>query len=219
MHNGGWLVLDSTPESSASAADDDSWLASLEDLSDYVSQLWNSYIIGLNPDRQRQAIYMPLAEGGSLIKSVWSSIQESAESLARRIGHFWGRNGSVDDIHAPAWPLFLFLASLATAAIGTFMPFRRWYRRQIQKRRGGARRRLRVAPKWLSIADSKPFWRGAGSCAVSARRSANWRKSRLPNGARRRRAARRGNRLGASSMHFIACGLAAWPWTAGKRPQ
>lgn len=133
MRNGAWLVLDSTPESATAAADDDSWLTSLEDLSDYVSQLWNSYIIGLNPDRQRQSIYMPLAEGGSLMKSIWMSIEASAESLARRVGHFWGRNGSADDSDGPDWALFLLLVSLITGTIAMYLLARRWIRRWIRR--------------------------------------------------------------------------------------
>jgi hypothetical protein len=89
----GWLTLDPTP-----AADDSSlfdrrgFLNILADLGDYMKHLWSNYVVGLNAERQREAIYRPLAQfatnaeelaGGqrSVLTLLWQWLVANALSL------------------------------------------------------------------------------------------------------------------------------------------
>ena len=54
---------DPTPAADASGAfDRGGWLNALADLGDYLKHLWSNYVVGLNAERQRDAIYRPLAQ-------------------------------------------------------------------------------------------------------------------------------------------------------------
>jgi transglutaminase-like putative cysteine protease len=86
----GWLTLDPTP------AADEGWgfdrggfLNALADLGDYMKHLWSNYVVGLNAERQRDAIYRPLAqiatnveqlvEGGQGVPAaIWQWLRTSA---------------------------------------------------------------------------------------------------------------------------------------------
>jgi transglutaminase-like putative cysteine protease len=57
---GAWLRLDPTPE--AEQKFDPGALAPLADTADFLENLWNDYVLGLNFDRQRDAIYRPIVE-------------------------------------------------------------------------------------------------------------------------------------------------------------
>jgi transglutaminase-like putative cysteine protease len=89
----GWLTLDPTP-----AADDGSlfdrsgFLNIIADLGDYFKHLWSNYVVGLNAERQREAIYRPLAQfasnaeelaGGqrSVLTLLWQWLVSNALSL------------------------------------------------------------------------------------------------------------------------------------------
>ena len=59
----GWLTLDPTPAADASGAfDRGGWMNALADLGDYLKHLWSNYVVGLTAERQRDAIYRPLAQ-------------------------------------------------------------------------------------------------------------------------------------------------------------
>jgi hypothetical protein len=71
--HGAWLRLDPTP---ADAELDEAAIAiplleQLGDVLDYVQILWTDYVLGLNSDRQRTAIYQPLVEAAS---GFWESL-------------------------------------------------------------------------------------------------------------------------------------------------
>ena len=59
---GAWLRLDPTPAevSTAEAMMGITVLARLNHVRDYFQMLWDDYVLGLDPDRQREAIYQPL---------------------------------------------------------------------------------------------------------------------------------------------------------------
>ena len=58
---GVWLRLDPTPaDDEAELADGATFWERLTDVRDYLQLLWNDYVLGLDSERQRQAIYDPL---------------------------------------------------------------------------------------------------------------------------------------------------------------
>jgi transglutaminase-like putative cysteine protease len=62
----GWLTLDPTPATDDSSLFDRSgFLNIIADLGDYFRHLWSNYVVGLNAERQREAIYSPLAQFAS----------------------------------------------------------------------------------------------------------------------------------------------------------
>lgn len=137
LHHGAWLVLDSTPEGHAGAnVDTDSWLASFEDLGDYVSQLWNSYVVGLNSDRQDTVVYQPLAKGGEFIKNAWRNVELAASALADRIRHYSGRDITAEGEGVSTWPVYLFLALFVATLFAVYRIARRFRRAQAKRRRG-----------------------------------------------------------------------------------
>ena len=81
VRHGAWLVLDATPASpEGSEVQTESWLTPLKDLKSYIAQLWNSYVVGLNPDRQERIVYQPLAGVGETIRTRVARIEDSAPS-------------------------------------------------------------------------------------------------------------------------------------------
>jgi transglutaminase-like putative cysteine protease len=126
VRNGAWLVLDSTPASSAAASlAGDSWLSSFEDLNDYLSQLWNSYVVGLNTDRQDRLVYQPLVQAGDAIKKAWRAVEASAADLADRLKHYWIRSPAGAGEGFFIGPICLLLAIFAGAALGGYRLVRR----------------------------------------------------------------------------------------------
>jgi len=89
---GAWLRLDPTP-----ALDTDSatvfgvtWIARINHVRDYFQMLWDDYVLGLDPSRQREAIYQPLLARLSnsirnmLLSTEWREV--FANSFSQRIG-------------------------------------------------------------------------------------------------------------------------------------
>jgi transglutaminase-like putative cysteine protease len=136
VRHGAWLVLDATPGSSAATEMfARSWLSSFEDLQDYVAQLWNSYVVGLNTDRQERIVYQPLARIGEKIKDLWGQVELAAAHLADQIGYFWGREKTSDGEQSPTWPTFLMLALLAAVVYAAYRVARRFVRTKSKRGR------------------------------------------------------------------------------------
>ena len=134
--------LFSTPLRPAAPRDEvatDSWLSSFEDLGDYVSQLWNSYVVGLNTDRQEHAVYEPLARAGKMIKGLWRNVEVSAANVADWINSFWGPDETGKGEGISSWPVYLLLASFGAAVIGIYQLIRRFIRPKPKRRRHSAR--------------------------------------------------------------------------------
>lgn len=89
----GWLTLDPTPATDDSSLFDRSGILNIiADLGDYFRHLWSNYVVGLNAERQRDAIYRPLAQfatnaeelaGGqrSVFSLLWQWLVANALSL------------------------------------------------------------------------------------------------------------------------------------------
>jgi hypothetical protein len=72
--DGAWLRLDPTPADDDGAEDAIAVIPLLEQLGDavdYLQILWTDYVLGLNSDKQRAAIYAPLIE---VVSSFWKSL-------------------------------------------------------------------------------------------------------------------------------------------------
>ncbi|MBX3411670.1 MAG: DUF3488 domain-containing protein [Pirellulales bacterium] len=71
--NGGWLTLDPTIASLSAVDRSSNWLAiaSLRQFTDYAQYLWSSYVVGLDANRQMEAIYQPI---GAAFLSVYRAL-------------------------------------------------------------------------------------------------------------------------------------------------
>ena len=137
VRHGAWLVLDATPASpEGSEVQTESWLSPLKDLKSYIAQLWNSYIVGLNPERQEQIVYRPLADAGQAIKAAWMRVRQSAQTAAAWYRNLWGRDEKVDAEMNSDWPMYLTLLLFAAGVIGIYRIVRRFLRGKPKKRRG-----------------------------------------------------------------------------------
>lgn len=65
--NGGWLRLDPTPGGGANA----NWFLPVRNGLDWMESAWSMYVMELDCERQRDAIYKPIAEAA---KSVWKEL-------------------------------------------------------------------------------------------------------------------------------------------------
>jgi transglutaminase-like putative cysteine protease len=67
----GWLTLDPTPGADDSAAYRRGGLINaIADLGDYLKHLWSTYVVGLNAERQNEAIYRPLSQMADNVKQL-----------------------------------------------------------------------------------------------------------------------------------------------------
>jgi transglutaminase-like putative cysteine protease len=135
--HGAWLVLDATPLVSIGGTfGEGSLLSSVADLADYVQLLWNTYVIGLNADRQNQVVYKPLTKFGHALEGLWKHPQEFFKSAAAEIHHWFEH-----DENAPAGGWRWRVAAIVVLALVCFL-FRRSLRRAIRwiwnKRRNDA---------------------------------------------------------------------------------
>lgn len=82
---GAWLRLDPTPEGQEDVGilGEIGWLDHLGEMVDYVQMLWNDYVVNLNPERQKEAIFEPLVDGSlqtaenMTSASAWQGLFES----------------------------------------------------------------------------------------------------------------------------------------------
>jgi transglutaminase-like putative cysteine protease len=75
---GAWLRLDPTPEAEQAGETASTPLA---DTADFLEGVWNDYVLGLNSDRQRQAIYRPVVDR---VRSISQKVQFTAQGLTDR---------------------------------------------------------------------------------------------------------------------------------------
>ncbi len=66
-----------------------SLLSNVADLADYVQLLWNTYVVGLNADRQNQIVYKPLAKAGHALQALWKNPQEFFKRAATEARHWF----------------------------------------------------------------------------------------------------------------------------------
>jgi transglutaminase-like putative cysteine protease len=91
--NGAWLVLDPTPGRADEALSDRYGMGALKRLLDLTQLVWTNYVLGLDSQRQQEAIYQPLLDRlEDALQSVTSEeareqIQQAlTELLAERLG-------------------------------------------------------------------------------------------------------------------------------------
>ncbi len=83
---GAWMRLDPTPADSDPVASfpGSQLLDRLGQFTDYIQVLWNDYILGMDPKRQREAIYKPLKDSTLLLNGHWW--QAFGSELIRKMG-------------------------------------------------------------------------------------------------------------------------------------
>jgi transglutaminase-like putative cysteine protease len=111
---GGWLQLDPTPEGRASSQA--GWWSPIGNAIQWFDYAWSYYVVELNYERQRNAIFRPIAQAFTfLYKSVFNT--QTWRNLYKHIGdalHLSGLPGAI------AWGL-LVAASLVSAALLGFL--------------------------------------------------------------------------------------------------
>jgi transglutaminase-like putative cysteine protease len=111
---GGWLQLDPTPEGRASSQA--GWWSPIGNAFQWFDYAWSYYVVELNYERQRNAIFRPIAQAFTfLYKSVFDA--QTWHNLFKRIGDALRLSGLPGVI---AWGL-LVAASLAGAALLGFL--------------------------------------------------------------------------------------------------
>ncbi len=111
---GGWLVLDPTPASGlAGTVADPTFFSSLGDFADYVETLWNSYVVGLNADRQKRMIYEPLGSARDALKQAWQNPLAMLSDLWDNLRRWWKNE---DHFAAGGWFRWQTLLVLAWVA-------------------------------------------------------------------------------------------------------
>ena len=69
---GGWLRLDPTPAGEGPQRQS-SWLAPMHDATDWLDGAWSNYVMDLDAERQREAIYGPIARAA---QAVWREVTD-----------------------------------------------------------------------------------------------------------------------------------------------
>jgi transglutaminase-like putative cysteine protease len=77
---GAWLRLDPTPEGEETSGPPA--MAPLTDTADFLESVWNDYVLGLNSDRQKQAIYRPVIQR---VQTFADNVQLTAQGLAGKL--------------------------------------------------------------------------------------------------------------------------------------
>jgi transglutaminase-like putative cysteine protease len=116
---GGWLQLDPTPE--ARAETKKSWLSPIGKTFQWFDYAWSYYVVELNYERQRNAIFRPIARAFAfLYKSITDA--RTWRDLYNRISDALRRSGLPG---AVAWGL-LAAAGLSSAALLAFLTWLAW---------------------------------------------------------------------------------------------
>jgi protein-glutamine gamma-glutamyltransferase len=143
--NGAWLILDATPYLSEDEAFADSFgIGALRRLLDLTQLVWTNYVLGMDSQRQREAIYQPLI--GRLEDALRSlTDEEGRERIRHALADFFGRRMGLSHgllswqgmlALLAAW---LLLVGLWKAVMLSARIMRRWFGR----RRADGRRKMR----------------------------------------------------------------------------
>lgn len=150
---GAWMRLDPTPTDpqEVQVAMALGWLSHLKSLQDYLQNLWQDYVVGLNSQRQREMIFRPLVDrtreglrGTVLSAAWWGAFQQS---LRNNLGL-----SSVEDFrqrwfHWRSVPLLMGVMLLGVGCwhLGRHPP--RWFRALLGGWISFGRRRKDVDPR------------------------------------------------------------------------
>jgi transglutaminase-like putative cysteine protease len=119
--DGAWLVLDPTPVVDiGDTFAQGTFLSSLADLSDSIQTLWNTYVIGLNSDRQDRTIYQPLTDFGRAVQNLASDPKQTVGDLFTHLKQ-WLSGGGDGSESGLDWYV---LAALVLLTIAAYIAYR-----------------------------------------------------------------------------------------------
>jgi transglutaminase-like putative cysteine protease len=116
---GGWMQLDPTPESEVKSQS--SWFSPIGKTLQWFDSAWSYYVVELNYERQRNAIFQPIVRACTFLYKSISNAQ-TWRNLFKRIGNALRLSGLPGAI---AWGL-LVATILAAAALLTFSCWFAW---------------------------------------------------------------------------------------------
>ncbi len=132
---GAWLVLDPTPILQADDVNaEKSFYSSLVGMADYMQMLWNTYVVGLNSDRQDKAIYQPLADFWHALQRLFSDPKKTLFDTAKHFWH-WLFGGGEAGAGKLDWYVVAALGVLIALAV-VLLKLIRWMARLISRRWG-----------------------------------------------------------------------------------
>ncbi len=148
--HGAWLRLDPTPSSSRTDSQRLGVTQKATDTFDYMEALWNDYVLNLDSDQQRRAIYEPLGKNisGLFNKSVderaWSEFfNETTRTVGVDTRNWWGSRWF-------DWSAALVISVAGGVCVALVNVFRLPTRVRLQQRRK-LRARRRVARKRIDF--------------------------------------------------------------------
>jgi len=155
LPNGNWLTVDPTPAASRTeaVAARQSIAPWLRPTLDFLHALWNGYVLGYDPERQRELVYQPLQRNTqglarSLAATSWSQWFQPTGAL--------GEDLSQERVSFPKMMFWLTLVALAGGSLGLLV----WRRRLALARvRSEARPKLDPSPAQPDLQDG-PRWAG-----------------------------------------------------------
>ncbi len=212
-----WLVLDPTegtqegPNTRGTGV-----VARLRQSMDYARMLWINYVASLNPKRQRQGIYEPLAAGieagvaNVTSLEIWRARLEALEGS--RLGKFW----SWYRRHWFSWRGGLVAIGFSLCAVGFVAATRAAVRACAGAAGWDAGSTTRTCPCWKCIAAWKPPCRAWAWCDRPRRRPTSLRWRPAANWPSASNCAAYRICRAALSTASTACASAAAPWTNRK---
>jgi hypothetical protein len=109
---GGWYRLDPTPASNRAA--NDGFFAPIDNALQWLNFTWSYYVVELNSERQRKAIFAPIADAAIDLKNFLFS-RETWDAFYERITDALQSSGAVG---ALAWTLLIVTVAAAIALAG-----------------------------------------------------------------------------------------------------
>ena len=94
---GGWLRLDPTTGNFASGAETKrTFFSGIKDIGQYAARVWTRYIVGMNSQRQQEAIYEPIVNGiksmmdpATFFQHIYRSITSVFKAIQNWLGGRW----------------------------------------------------------------------------------------------------------------------------------
>ncbi len=143
--NGAWLILDPTPGRTQEELADTFGMGALKRMLDFTQLMWTNYVLGMDSQRQQEAIYQPLVE--RLEDALQSFTNEEARErlrawLSELLGQRLGLSNGLLSWQGVVATLIvcLLLIGLAKMARAAFVRVRGWLARRASDKRRAARR-------------------------------------------------------------------------------
>ena len=134
---GGWLRLDPTP-AGAGHEQSASWMTPVHGAMDWLDAAWSNYVMELDYERQREAIYAPIARTARAMARM-ATDPESWRTFFAELAIRW----HLDELRgAVAWLVIVIAGILVTAVLAAFGWLLYWAGRRLLRRWTGNRTRL-----------------------------------------------------------------------------